>query len=163
MHFSEKEMHQKTQTDPDSVKLQEYFPDTPLFRYTRARYLDRMAVIDELVGGVIDELRADGELENTFVFYFGDHGGVLPRSKGYTYESGLHVPLVVRVPENFKSLAARELGSRTQGFVEFVDFGPTVLSLAGIEQPEGVDGKPFLGMDADPEKVDRRDEAFGYA
>ncbi|MCA9136120.1 MAG: sulfatase-like hydrolase/transferase [Planctomycetales bacterium] len=163
LHFSEKEMQQKTQTDPDSVKLQEYFPDTPLFRYTRARYLDRMAVIDELVGGVIDELRADGELENTFVFYFGDHGGVLPRSKGYTYESGLHVPLVVRVPENFKSLAARELGSRTQGFVEFVDFGPTVLSLAGIEQPEGVDGKPFLGMDADPEKVDRRDEAFGYA
>lgn len=163
LHFSKKQMEEKTQTDPASVKLQEYFPDTPLFRYTRARYHDRMIAIDELVGGVIDELRADGQLENTFVFYFGDHGGVLPRSKGYAFESGLHVPLVVRVPDNFKSLAARDLGSRTNGFVEFVDFGPTVLSLAGIEQPEGVDGKPFLGMDAEPDKVDGRDEAFGYA
>lgn len=163
LHFSTERMQEKTTTDPADVKLQSYFPDTPLFRYTRARYLDRMIKIDELVGSVIDELREDGQLENTFVFYFGDHGGVLPRSKGYTYESGLHVPLVVRVPENFKSLAARPLGSRTQGFVEFVDFGPTVLSLAGVEQPEGIDGRPFLGMDAEPEQVDRRDEAFGYA
>ncbi len=163
LHFTEKQMQQPTVTDPDGVKLQEYFPDTPLFRYTRARYHDRMMKIDELVGSVIQELENDGELENTFVFYFGDHGGVLPRSKGYAYESGLHVPLVVRVPKNFRILAGRSLGSRTQGFVEFVDFGPTVLSLAGVEQPEGVDGRPFLGMDADPDEVDQRDEAFGYA
>ena len=37
-------------------------------------------------------------MENTIIFYYGDHGGVLPRSKGYIYESGLHVPLVVYVP-----------------------------------------------------------------
>lgn len=163
LHFNAQQMQEKTTTDPAAVKLQDYFPDTPLFRYTRARYHDRMTKIDELVGSVIEELRQAGELENTFVFYFGDHGGVLPRSKGYLYESGLHVPLVVRVPDQFKSLAARDLGSRTQGFVEFVDFGPTVLSLAGIEQPAGVDGKPFLGMDAEPERVDRRDETLGYA
>lgn len=163
LHFNEKQMQEPTKTDPATVKLQEYFPDTPLFRYTRARYLDRMMIIDELVGGVIEELRQAGQLENTFVFYFGDHGGVLPRSKGYTYESGLHVPLVIRIPEQFQSLAGRTLGSRTDGFVEFVDFGPTVLSLAGIEQPDGFDGKPFLGFDADPDEVDRRDEALGYA
>ena len=163
LHFNKQQMKEATQTDPESVELQAYFPDTPLFRYTRARYHDRIMKIDELVGGMIDELRQEGQLENTFVFYFGDHGGVLPRSKGYTYESGLHVPLVIRVPENFKSLAGRPLGSRTDGFVEFVDFGPTVLSLAGLEQPEGVDGRPFLGLDADPDKVDTRDEAFGYA
>ena len=163
LHFSQKQMQQPTETDPDSVQLQEYFPDTPLFRYTRARYHDRMMEIDKLVGGVIKELQEAGELENTFVFYFGDHGGVLPRSKGYAFESGLHVPLVVRVPENFKTLADRKFGSRTKGFVEFVDFGPTVLSLAGIEQPEGVDGRPFLGADADADEVDKRDEAFGYA
>jgi uncharacterized sulfatase len=163
LHFNQKQMQEPTQTDPAAVKLQPYFPETPLFRYTRARYHDRMMKIDELVGGVIEELREAGQLENTFVFYFGDHGGVLPRSKGYAYESGLHVPLVVRVPDNFRALAGRSLGSRTNGFVEFVDFGPTVLSLVGIDQPEGVDGKPFLGIDAEPDKVDRRDEAFGYA
>ncbi|OYP37511.1 sulfatase [Rhodopirellula sp. MGV] len=164
LHFPASDVDDRpTETDPSTVALQPYFPDTPLFRYTKARYLDRMKVIDRQVASVIEQLEADGELENTFVFYFGDHGGVLPRSKGYAYESGLHVPLVVRVPDQFKALAGRSLGSRTNGFVEFVDFGPTVLSLAGVEQPEGVDGQPFLGMDADPDKVDRRDEAFGYA
>lgn len=163
LHFPAKAMNEAPTTDPKSVKLQPYFPDTPTFRFTRARYHDRMGEIDRLVGDVIEELEDAGLLEDTFVFYFGDHGGVLPRSKGYAYESGLHVPLVVRVPENFRDLAGREMGSRTKGFVEFVDFGPTVLELAGVEQPEGIDGRPFLGETVDPEKVDRRDEAFGYA
>ena len=163
LHFSKQQMQEPTTADPASVKLQAYFPDTPLFRYTRARYHDRIQKIDELVGSVIDELREQGQLENTFVFYFGDHGGVLPRSKGYAYESGLHIPLVVRVPEKFKGLIGRDLGSRTKGFVEFIDFGPTVLSLAGVEAPEGIDGLPFLGPDVDTQQVDQRNEAFGYA
>ncbi|MEM0925745.1 MAG: sulfatase-like hydrolase/transferase, partial [Planctomycetota bacterium] len=163
LHFNQKAMEQPTETDPASVTLQPYFPDTPIFRYTRARYHDRMAVIDRKVGQLVDDLKADGLLEDTFIFYFGDHGGVLPRSKGYAYESGLRIPLVVRIPEKFQHLAGRDVGTRTEGFVEFVDFGPTVLSLAGVEQPAGVDGKPFLGYDADPDKVDRRDETFGYA
>ncbi len=150
-------------TASSDVKLQPYFPDRPLFRQTRARYHDRMKAIDVHVGEVIDELRQAGELENTFVFYFGDHGGVLPRSKGYLYESGLHVPLVIRVPQRFQELAQRELGSRTSGFVEFVDFGPTVLNLAGVKVPEDVDGKPFLGPSVDPQSVDDRDETIGYA
>ncbi len=150
-------------TNPDEVRLQPYFPDTPLFRKTLARYHDRMQLIDNHVGEVIDELREAGELENTFVFYFGDHGGVLPRSKGYLYEAGLHVPLVVRVPDRFKDLADRELGSRTSGFVEFVDFGPTVLKLASVDIPRGTDGKPFLGAGVSGESVDARDEAIGYA
>ncbi|MEM6366079.1 MAG: sulfatase, partial [Planctomycetota bacterium] len=164
LHFSEAKMQETaTETDPSTVSLQPYFPDTPLMRYTRAYYQDRMKVIDKRVGSVLDKLRDAGELENTFVFYFGDHGGVLPRSKGYAYESGLHVPLVIRVPDNFRELADRELGSRTRGFVEFVDFGPTVLSLADVEVPEGIDGKPFMGVDVDPAQIDSRDQTFGYA
>ena len=64
-------------------------------------------------------------IEDTFVFYFGDHGGVLPRGKGYAYESGLHAPLVVRIPENFRKLVDHKRGTRTDGFVSFIDFGPT--------------------------------------
>lgn len=163
LHFDRREMQTPTETDPASVELQPYFPDTPTFRYTRARYHDRMKTIDDAVGGILEELKQAGELENTFVFYFGDHGGVLPRSKGYAYESGLHVPLVVRIPENFQDVTGRERGSRTDGFVEFVDFGPTVLNLAGVQPPKGIDGQPFLGSGVDPEEVDSRNEAFGYA
>lgn len=164
LHFSAELMkNEATKTDPASVELPPIFPDTPTFRYTLARYHDRMSVIDDGVGKLIAELEKDGLLEDTFIFYFGDHGGVLPGSKGYAFERGLHVPLVVRVPENWKHLVDADLGSRVDGFVSFIDFGPTVLNLAGVEIPDQVDGKPFLGKGITKADVNARDETFGYA
>ncbi|HAV65400.1 MAG TPA: sulfatase, partial [Verrucomicrobiales bacterium] len=164
LHFSSEEMATgKTVTDPASVKLAGYHPDTPTFRHTYARYHDRMSVIDEKVGELVEQLRADGLLEDTFIFYFGDHGGVLPGSKGYARETGLHVPLVVRVPDRWRHLAVAERGVRISGFVSFVDFGPTVLRLAGVTVPEHLDGRPFMGADVSLAEVDRRDTVFGYA
>ena len=164
LHFSQQVFeNEKTTADPASVRLADYFPDTEMFRYTHARYLDRMAVIDGIVGNTVAKLKEDGLLEDTFVFYFGDHGGVLPRGKGYIYESGLHVPLVVRVPEKWKHLVDRPAGSRAQGFVSFIDFGPTVLNLAGVSVPGQMDGVPFLGANIPASDVDARDESFGYA
>ncbi len=164
LHFSRQVMqNEKTATDPAAVRIAPYHPDTPTFRYTYARYFDRMRSIDEQVGKIVGQLRDDGLLEDTFIFYFGDHGGVLPRGKGYAYESGLHVPLVVRVPENWKHLVDRKPGSRANGFVSFIDFGPTVLNLAGIDTPKTSDGKPFLGKGVTASEVDRRDESYGYA
>lgn len=151
------------QTDPETVELAPYHPDTPLFRLTYARYHDRIKSIDNRVGKLVEQLRSDGELENTFIFYFGDHGGVLPRGKGYINESGLHVPLVVRVPEKFKSSSPFQRGDRTDGFVDFVDFGPTVLRLAGVKVPAYVDGTPFLGQGTRREQVEAQNKTFGYA
>ena len=164
LHFSQEVFeNEETTTDPESVKLADYFPNTAKFRYTHARYHDRMAVIDEIVGSTISKLKEDGLLEDTFVFYFGDHGGVLPRGKGYIYESGLHVPLVVRVPDKWQHLIDRKNGSRAPGFVSFIDFGPTVLNLAEVKVPEQMDGIPFLGKGITAVEVDARDECYGYA
>jgi len=164
LHFPQRVMeNEKTRHDPAKVKLAPYFPDTPTFRYTHARYLDRMQVIDQQVGGVVKKLEEDGLLEDTFIFYFGDHGGVLPRGKGYAYESGLHVPLVVRIPTNFKHLVDHERGSRTDGFVSFIDFGPTVLHLAGLKANPLSDGNAFLGKGISARDLAGRDETFGYA
>ena len=164
LHFPAKLMQsEKTKTPVDQVTLHPYHPDTPTFRYTHARYFDRMTVVDAQMGAVVEKLQADGLLEDTFVFYFGDHGGVLPRGKGYAYESGLHVPLVVRIPENFKHLADHSRGTRTDGFVSFIDFGPTVLNLAGLPVPDQMDGKAFLGKGTTAKELASRDEAFGYA
>ncbi len=153
----------KTGHDPAAVTLPPYFPDTPLFRHTFARYLDRIRLIDDIVGETVAKLREDGLLEDTFVFYFGDHGGVLPRSKGYLYESGLHVPLVVRIPEKWKHLVDLERGSEQRGFVSFIDFAPTVLHLAGVTIPGEMDGRPFLGRNVSGEEVSRRNSTLGYA
>ena len=164
LHFGQSVFeNKKTESDPAKVKLADYHPDIPIFRYTHAFYQDRMKAIDSIVGDTIASLNADGLLEDTFVFYFGDHGGVLPRSKGYLYESGLHVPLVVRVPKNFQHLVDGDNGSRVEGFVSFVDFGPTVLRLAGCPIPEQVDGAAFLGKGISSQSVSARDESFGYA
>jgi uncharacterized sulfatase len=152
-----------TAHDPAAVVLPPYFPDTPLFRYTKARYLDRIRRIDGIVGETIAKLGEDGLLEDTFVFYFGDHGGVLPRSKGTLYETGLHVPLVVRIPEKWKHLAPLAPGSTVTGFVSFIDFGPTVLNLAGVAVPDLMDGSPFLGPGVAVESLAARDSTLGSA
>ncbi len=164
LHF-DKELMQNYHPvcNPDSVKLFPNHPDTELFRFTAAYYRDRILAVDSIVGRVIHQLETDGLLESTFVFYFGDHGGVLPGSKGYAYETGLHVPLVVRIPENYKHLVNLKRGDATDGFVSFVDFGPTLLELAGVEIPEMVDGTPFLGKDISSSEVKEQQVTYGYA
>ncbi len=159
LHFSAAQMaRERTTTPPEAVTLAPYHPDTPAFRYTHARYSDRMQVIDAKVGSAVEALRRAGVLEDTFVFYFGDHGGVLPGSKGYAYDRGLHVPLVVRIPEHFRHLIPIAPGARTPNFVEFVDLGPTVLQLAGVDVPRRMDGRPFLTRAGIGSRDSRRSE-----
>ena len=125
----------KTIHDPATVPLFPYFPDTPTFRYTHAKYLDHHQEVDAQIGAFLKQLEEDGLMEETIIFYYGDHGGVLPRGKGYIYESGLHVPMVVYIPEKWRHLFPAGRGSRIDGFVQFIDLAPTVLNLAGLPAP----------------------------
>jgi arylsulfatase A-like enzyme len=162
LHFKAEFMESyRPVTNPDSVHLFPNHPDTDLFRFTSAYYRDKILAVDTIVGRVIQQLEEEGLLESTFVFYFGDHGGVLPGSKGYVYETGLHVPLVVRIPEKFEHLVDLKRGEATNDFVSFVDFGPTLLKLAGIAIPDAIDGSPFLGKDIESGK--KREITYGYA
>lgn len=150
-------------TRPRDVKLYPYHPDTPLFRKSYAHYYDKHRDDDVRIGKLIAQLEADGVMEDTIVFYYGDHGGTLPRSKGYAYESGLRVPFVVYIPQKWQHLFPAPAGSRIDGFVSFIDFAPTVMHLAGIDVPEQMDGVPFLGKDVTLDELNRRDETFGHA
>ncbi len=164
LHFDQARMDAyRPNDDPSQVRLFPMYPDTPLFRYTTAYHRDKIREIDDWVAEKIRELEEAGLLENTFVFYFGDHGGVLPGSKGYLYETGLNVPLVVRIPENYQELVPYQRGESPEAFVSFIDFAPTLLQLAGVEVPEPMDGQPFLGKDLSRETLESRDEAYGYA
>ncbi len=164
VHFSKEDFNtKKTTNSPDSCFVQPNHPDTELMRFTNAWYKDKIMQMDNQVGELIEELKKDSLLENTFIFYYGDHGGVLPGSKGYVFETGLHVPLVVYIPPKYEHLVNIKPGSKNNGFVNFTDFGATVLNLAGIEIPEGIDGKPFLGKNITEEELSSRDETFSYA
>lgn len=133
------------QHDPEAVPIPPYHPHTPEMKHDWAQYYDKITAMDAQVGRILADLDASGERENTIVFYYSDHGGVPGRSKRYMFESGLHVPLIIRFPEKYKHLAPGALGSTTDRLVTFVDFPPTMLSLAGIQPPGYMQGKAFLG------------------
>ncbi len=164
LHFDKALMDStKTKTRGENAIVFPYHPDTPTYRFTNAYYRDLHQKLDAQIGDFLDRLEKDGLMEDTIIFYYGDHGGVLPRSKGYIYESGLHVPMVVYVPERWRHLVPLEMGTRTNAFVQFIDLAPTVLDLAGIDVPQQIDGKPFLGKSVTKPHLDQRNTAFGYA
>ena len=133
--------------DPAGVDIPSYHPDTPEVRQDWAQYYDRMTEMDAQVGERLRELDEAGLTEDTIIFYFGDHGAGMPRSKRWPYNSGLHVPLIVVVPEKFRGLAPRGYGAGAHltRLVGFIDLAPTILSLAGVEPPGHMQGSAFSG------------------
>lgn len=163
LHFKEEEISEKMLTHSlDSVNLLPVHPDTYLFRYTYATFYDRIYSVDKELGKIIDMLREDNLLDNTFIFYFGDNGGCLPGSKGYTSETGLKVPLIVYIPEKWRDKIPLKCGEHLHGLVSFVDFGPTLLHLVGINVPNYMDGTPFLGEDISKEDINDRKVVYCY-
>jgi N-sulfoglucosamine sulfohydrolase len=136
--------------DPQTLPLPPYYPDTPLVRKIWARYYDLITCMDRQVGEILDQLQVDGLAESTIVFFFADHGLGIPRFKRTLYDSGLHVPLLVRFPPHFEHLSPFAAGGRTDQLVSFVDYAPTVLKLAGISVPPHMQGRPFLGPMSPP-------------
>lgn len=133
--------------DPAKVRVPAYHPDTPEVRKDWAQYYDKITEVDADSGARLKELTADGLAEDTIVFYWADHGSGMSRSKRWPYDSGLHVPLVVYIPPRFQHLAPPDYrpGGRSDRLVSFVDFAPTMLSLAGIRPPEWLQGHAFMG------------------
>jgi arylsulfatase A-like enzyme len=138
--------------DPNKVKIPAYHPATAAMKHDWAQYYDKLEDMDKQLGVYLKELEDAGLAENTIVFYYADNGGVLPRSKRFMYESGLHVPLIIRFPKKYAHLAPVVAGSKTDRVVTFVDFAPSVLSLAGIRIPDHLQGQAFVGE----QKVSRK-------
>lgn len=136
--------------DPDKVPIPPYHPATEEMKKDWAQYYDKIEMMDGRVGQLLQDLEDAGLAENTIVFYYSDHGGALGRSKRFMYESGLKVPLIIRFPEKYAHLAPGPAGSKTDRLVTFVDFAPTVLSLANVPAPEHMQGKAFLGNHEQP-------------
>ncbi len=138
--------------DPAKMRLPAYHPDTPEVRQDWAQYYDNITTMDGIFAEKLKELEDAGLAEDTIVFFYGDNGGGMPRSKRWPYNSGLNVPLIVRVPEKFKALAPKDYlpGGVSERLLGFVDFAPTLLSIAGTKPPEWMQGRAFMGEFATP-------------
>ena len=99
-------------TDPATLQVPPYYPDTPLVRQELARMYDNIADMDARVGEILKELEEDGLADNTIVFYWSDHGDGVPRAKRSLYDSGLRVPLMIRWPKSLGIVRGSRLGSR---------------------------------------------------
>ncbi len=150
-----------TRLDPSEVNVPPYLPDLPEIRADIAAYYDIVTNLDTQVGKLLDDLEKAGLKENTIVFYYADHGGVLPRGKRYLYDSGVRVPMMVRVPEALRGMSPFEPGAVVEEPVSFVDLAPTVLSLAGIEKPNQMQGRMLLGSGREAPAKDEMEFLYG--
>ena len=127
--------------DPDAAEefLPPIYPNTPEARKDWAWYADNISEMDRQAGEILERLEADGLTENTIVIFWSDHGRGLPRGKRWIYDSGIHVPIIVRWP------GVLEPGGQVDELVSTQDLTPTTLSLAGIEPPDYMHGRIFFG------------------
>ena len=133
-------------TDPDAVSVPPYLPDTPIVRRDLATHYDNIAHTDLALGALYDRLADAGLLANTIVIVSSDHGDGLPRMKRSLYDSGLHVPMVIRFPDG------RDAGTVNDELISFVDLAPTILSWADAPNPDHLAGFDFEGDDRDPSR-----------
>lgn len=147
--------------DPNEVPIPAYYPVIPSVVEAVSRVWSNVKELDRNVGMILDELEAHGVLDETVIFFWSDHGGPLLRQKRAVGNSGLHVPLIVRLPNTEMA------GSKIEDIVSLMDLGPTVLSLAGIKPPSYMQGRAFLGpyKSSDPHQyafgsADRFDEVY---
>ena len=152
---------------PEAMIVPPLYPDTLAVREDVARLADIVTVMDRQVGKILAELDEAGLTDDTIVFFWSDHGNGLPRAKRWTYDSGSRVPMIVRVPEKYTGIVTdAAAGSTDDRMINLIDLGPTVLSLAGVAIPGGIDGQPFLGKGQGPDREfihgarDRIDERF---
>ena len=148
-----RKFHAPAIADPANVVVPPYYPDHPVTRQDWAQYLDAASELDRKIGLILDQLAADGLAENTVVVFFGDHGQAHVRGKQFCYEEGLHIPLIIRWPAAFPVPAHFNPGMVDDRFIEAIDLAPTMISLAGAPKPAGMQGRIFLGDNAEPDRA----------
>jgi N-sulfoglucosamine sulfohydrolase len=148
--------------DPADAKMPPYYPDTDVVRKDWARYYDLITLMDKQVGDILGQLEEDGLSEDTIVWFWSDHGRGLPRAKRWIYDSGIHIPLIIRMPEKYRRWADAHhpeklaAGTINENMISSIDFGSTVISLTGAKIPQHIQGRAFLG----PQKAGSRDYIF---
>ena len=131
---------EKLKVDPNNLTVPPVFPDDSISRHALAVNYSNLVEMDKQMGLIIKNLKDQGLYDNTYIFFYSDHGGPFPRHKRAIYETGSKVPLIVKFPTNIN---VKE--KRNSDMLSFIDFAPTILSLAGIDIPKIYQGKAFLG------------------
>jgi len=126
---------------PGEIRIPGFLPDLPEVRKEIAEYYSSVRRCDDTLGAVLKALDECGLADTTLVMFLSDHGMALPFAKTNCYLHSTHTPWMVRWPGKTK-------GGTVDGrhFISGIDFMPTVFDAAGVDLPEGLDGKSFVPL-----------------
>jgi N-sulfoglucosamine sulfohydrolase len=124
---------------PADVLIPTHLPDLPGVREDLAQYYESVSRLDAGVGILLRELRESRHEGDTLVIYLSDNGRPFPGAKDNLYEPGLHLPLIMRSPEQ------RKRGVHNGALVSWIDVAPTILDWAGVTPPRNYLYAPLPG------------------
>lgn len=145
------EWHPKVAT-ADNVTPPPYYPDHLITRQEWARYLNSVTGTDVRIGWILDRLEKDGLADDTIVVFFSDNGRLEARGIHWCWDSGLHVPMVIRWPKNYPAPKQIKPGAVSDELISLIDLTATTLWMAGIDRPIGMQGRTFLGDNTGPSR-----------
>jgi arylsulfatase A-like enzyme len=135
--------------------------DTPeRYQAYMTRYYRLITEVDEAIGRIAGELRAQGVYDTTLIAVIGDNGYFQAdrglADKWYPYEESMRVPLVVRDPR----LAPGRRGTTRGQFALNLDVAPTLVAAAGLAVPAAMQGRDLSPLYLKARAPDWRDEFF---
>ncbi|MED6335552.1 MAG: sulfatase-like hydrolase/transferase [Planctomycetota bacterium] len=145
-------------------------------RHDHPAYAAMVESVDQALGRVLDTLEAHGLAEETLVVFTSDNGGAvhfratnnapLRAGKGYPYEGGLRVPLIVRLPagEPGGAPAGEHRGVQCDEAVMSIDLLPTLAEVCGVGLPTGrvIDGESLLPLLAGADDLGREELVWHF-
>ncbi len=104
--------------------------------------LSCVSTLDECLGTLLETLRTEGVLDDTFLMYTSDHGHAFYNhqivNKRVMYEEGIRVPMLIRYPRIIQP------GTELDEMALTLDIAPTMLELAGAEVPGEIQGRSLV-------------------
>ncbi|MFN7937677.1 MAG: sulfatase [Bryobacteraceae bacterium] len=125
---------------PQEVDLPAYYPDSQEIRSDILDYYMEIEWLDHHLVRTLSVLERMGKLDDTLIVMTSDNGMPFPRAKVNLYDTGLHMPLVMRWGRRFSG------NQSVQDFVQHIDLAPTLLEAAGIDTPKAMTGRSVLSL-----------------
>lgn len=130
---------------PHDIEVPPFYRDTPEMRKHVSRVHNSLKLCDHRMKERLDQLRADGLMEDTIIFCFADHGEGIPRGKCNGIGFGYRASFTIWFPEKYEHLSPWGTQCVTDELVSFEDLAPTMLGLAGVPVPDYMTGRALMG------------------
>lgn len=133
-------------TSDNEFDMPPFYRDTPEMRKQFSRVYNSIKLTDNKIGQLLSRLEKDNLKDSTIIFFYADHGEGMPRGKTNGINFGYRIPFIIWFPKMYKDLSPwGSNGITTNELIDFTDLSATLISIAGGDIPEHIDGRPFMG------------------